>query len=73
MNRIESKPARPPESYVVRIYRRSANHPGRIAGTVEVVASGSECSFASARELQRILGAPIRPAPRANAPKGVSR
>ena len=45
----------PPESYVVRIYRRNATLPGRVAGTVEVIGSGSELSFRSLRELQRIL------------------
>lgn len=49
-----------PESYVVRIYRRQARGPGRIAGTVEIVASGTERSFTSLRELQSILGLPQR-------------
>ena len=49
-------PALPPESYVVRIYRRKPRGPGRIAGTVEIVASGTERSFSSLRELQQILG-----------------
>jgi len=46
-----------PESYVVRIYRRHASAPGRVAGTVEASGSGSgsETSFRSLRELQRIL------------------
>lgn len=52
----------PPESYVVRIYRRNAALPGRAAGTVEVVGSGSELSFRSLRELQRILAARGGPA-----------
>lgn len=43
-----------PESYVVRIYRRHASVPGRVAGTVEA-AGGSETPFRSLRELQRIL------------------
>ncbi len=54
MNRTV-RPPLPPESYVVRIYRRNATVPGRIAGTVEFVGSGSELSFRSLRELQRIL------------------
>jgi len=47
-----------PESYVVRIYRRDVRQPRRVAGTVEVVASGSELSFKSLRELDRILTRP---------------
>jgi hypothetical protein len=54
MTRPEPAPS-PPESYVVRIYRRNAAAPGRVAGTIEVVGSGSELSFRSMRELQRIL------------------
>jgi hypothetical protein len=57
MTHGEGNPAAP-ESYVVRIYRRDARLPGRVAGTVEVVASGSEVSFKSLRELQRILAGP---------------
>jgi hypothetical protein len=45
----------PPESYVVRIYRRSARAPARVAGTVEAIGRGGERSFKSLRELQRIL------------------
>jgi hypothetical protein len=45
----------PPESYVVRIYRRSARTPARVAGTVEAIGRGGERSFKSLRELQRIL------------------
>jgi hypothetical protein len=44
-----------PESYVVRIYRRSASAPARVAGTVEAIGHGGERSFKSLRELQRIL------------------
>jgi hypothetical protein len=44
-----------PESYVVRIYRRSARAPARVAGTVEAIGRGGERSFKSLRELQRIL------------------
>jgi len=55
-------PALPPESYVVRIYRRKPHGPGRIAGTVEIVASGTERSFTSLRELQQILGGAAAPA-----------
>ena len=58
MTRTEPAPS-PPESYVVRIYRRSASVPGRVAGTVEVVGSGSELSFRSMRELQRILAGQV--------------
>ena len=43
-----------PESYVVRIYRRHASVPGRVAGTVEAV-GGGETPFRSLRELQQIL------------------
>lgn len=61
MKRAQCLPSQP-ESYVVRIYRRDPRLPGRIAGTVEVVASGSELSLKSLRELQHILaraGAPV--------------
>ena len=58
MSFIDS-PASPPESYVVRIYRRD---PRGIAGTVEIVSSGSERSFSGARELVQILGGPARSA-----------
>jgi hypothetical protein len=44
-----------PESYVVRIYRRSARSPGRVNGTVEAIGRGGERSFKSLNELQRIL------------------
>lgn len=54
---LVERPTLPPESFVVRIYRRNSRGPGRIAGTVEIVASGTERSFASLRELQQILGA----------------
>jgi hypothetical protein len=54
--------ALPPESYVVRIYRRDQRSSGRIAGTVEIVASGTERSFSSLRELQQILDPPSSPA-----------
>ena len=47
--------ATPPESYVVRIYRRDARLSGRLTGTVEIVANGSELSFTGLRELARIL------------------
>ena len=47
--------ATPPESYVVRIYRRNGQLRGRITGTVEIVANGSELSFGGMRELARIL------------------
>lgn len=64
MTRLEPA-ASPPESYVVRIYRRNATVLGRVAGTVEVVGSGSELSFRSMRELQRILaGQGVAPAAR---------
>lgn len=56
--------ASPPESYVVRIYRRSARGAGRIAGTVEIVSNATERSFAGARELMQILSGPV---PSANA------
>ena len=51
--------ATPPESYVVRIYRRDGQlrgrQPGRLTGTVEIVADGSELRFGGMRELARIL------------------
>lgn len=49
--------ATPPESYVVRIYRRDGQLRGRLTGTVEIVANGSELSFGGVRELARILAA----------------
>jgi hypothetical protein len=45
----------PPESFVVRIYRRDGRGRSRIAGTVEEVARGTETSFRNLRELQHIL------------------
>ena len=48
-------PQNPPESYVVRIYRRDPRWPSRLVGTVETVANGSEQGFRNLRELQRIL------------------
>jgi hypothetical protein len=58
-----------PESYVVRIYRRNPRNRGRVAGTVEIVASGTEHSFASLRELQQILGVAVRPITDARPPR----
>jgi len=43
------------ESFVVRVYRRDPRTPGRIAGTVELVASGQELGFSGLRELQAIF------------------
>jgi hypothetical protein len=43
------------ESFVVRVYRRDPRAPGRITGTVEVVASGQELGFTGLRELQAIF------------------
>ena len=40
---------------MVRIYRRGPHLPGRIIGTVERVADGSEVKFNGLRELERIL------------------
>ena len=60
MSRVEQTP-QAPESYVVRIYRRNPRGGGRVAGTVEIVANGTEHSFASLRELQQILGVAGRP------------
>ncbi len=65
-----TQPAAPPESYVVRIYRRSPSSHCRIAGTVEIVASGTERSFTGVRELQQILGASARKASNAAIRKG---
>ncbi|MEO8974351.1 MAG: hypothetical protein ABI552_01130 [Casimicrobiaceae bacterium] len=50
-----ARPSQSPQSYVIRIYRRDARQPGRVAGTVEIVASGSEFPFGNLRELERIL------------------
>lgn len=58
---VVERPGLAPESYVVRIYRRNPRDPARIAGTVEVVASGTERSFTGLRELQRILVSPSEP------------
>ena len=44
-----------PQYFVVRIYRRSADDPARIEGTVEKVASGTQQPFASAEELWALL------------------
>jgi hypothetical protein len=57
-----------PDHYIVRIYRRAPPPGGRIAGTVEVIGSGThpgaERSFATLRELEQILCAPpARPPP----------
>lgn len=51
-----------PESFVVRIYRRDRRVHTRIAGTVEVVACGSELAFANLRELRAILTTASAPA-----------
>lgn len=65
MNHSTEPTMSPPESYVVRIYRRSPALPGRVTGTVELVGSGSELSFRSLRELDRILaGEKRRPSTR---------
>jgi hypothetical protein len=48
-------PLSPPESYVVRIYRRDARVSTRVMGTVEVVGRDGERAFKSLHELQRIL------------------
>ena len=63
-------PTLPPESFVVRVYRRDTRGIGRIAGTVEIVASGTERSFTGMRELQAILGAKCRARQRAKPDKG---
>ncbi|HSQ81631.1 MAG TPA: hypothetical protein VLU54_10950 [Casimicrobiaceae bacterium] len=53
------------ESYIVRIYRRSAEGtPDRIAGTVEDPVTGERASFRSIAGLMRWLGH----APRARQP-----
>lgn len=56
--------AAPPDSYVVRIYRRDPRAPARVVGTVEVVASGSEVGFRSLRELEQVLLGAARAPPR---------
>lgn len=66
------RPTSPPESFVVRVYRRDTRGIGRIAGTVEIVASGTERSFTGMRELQQILGAKARTPHRAKPEKGGS-
>jgi hypothetical protein len=69
MSLIEG-PRSPPESFVVRVYRRDTRGIGRIAGTVEIVASGTERSFTGMRELQQILGAKARTPQRAKPNRG---
>lgn len=49
-----------PENFIVRIYRRTPGRSRGIAGTVEVVATGTAHGFNTVRELQRILGLPER-------------
>jgi hypothetical protein len=44
-----------PEYFVVRIYRRCADDPLRIEGTLEKVASGTQQPFASAAKLWALL------------------
>jgi len=61
----------PLESYVVRVYRRNTAFRGRLCGTVEIVANGSEVGFTGLRELAQILvkrDAPHRLAPSLSAP-----
>jgi hypothetical protein len=57
---LAPRPPSPPESFVVRIYHRNARDPARIAGTVEIVASGTERSFKGLHELRQILVASKR-------------
>ena len=67
---LVKQPTLPPESFVVRVYRRDTRGMGRIAGTVEIVTSGTERSSIGMRELQQILGAAARPPHRAKPGKG---
>jgi hypothetical protein len=45
------------EIYIVRIYRRNGHDQVKIAGQVEIVASGENKAFVDIFELERILGA----------------
>ena len=61
MTSIIRLPIASPECFVVRVYRRDPRAPGRIEGTVEVVASGRELGFAGLREMQAVITASMRP------------
>jgi hypothetical protein len=43
------------DSYVVRIYRRDEQHPGKVVGVVEFVGNAGQMGFKSLDELCRIL------------------
>jgi hypothetical protein len=47
-----------PETYIVRIYRRSAELPDQLAGRVETPNGTLGAAFATLAELTSILGAP---------------
>ncbi len=50
-------------SYVIRIYRRDENNPGKAAGQVEFVEQGLVRSFTCVDELVEILGLKERRTP----------
>jgi hypothetical protein len=47
-----------PETYIVRIYRRTGGPQQQIAGSIETPSGASCAGFASLTELMAILGAP---------------
>jgi len=49
-----------PESYVVRVYRRSQGDPRKIVGVVEAPGSRRQAAFRGLAELLAILAAPRR-------------
>ncbi|MBN3788812.1 hypothetical protein [Burkholderia sp. Ac-20353] len=49
-----------PESYVVRLYRRTKADPREIVGVVELPANGRQAAFHGLAELCTILTAPRR-------------
>ncbi|MGU7784628.1 hypothetical protein [Burkholderia sp. PU8-34] len=49
-----------PESYVVRLYRRTKADPAEIVGVVEWPATGRQAAFRGLAELCAILAAPHR-------------
>ncbi len=51
------------DSYVIRIYRRDEENPGKAVGLVEFVEQGRVTSFTCADELVEILGLKEKGAP----------
>jgi len=47
-----------PETYVVRIYRRTRDEPRKVLGVVEAPGKGRWARFSSLADLVAILGAP---------------